>query len=70
MHFSHEECGSRIVLFCVVLQVQKVGKSSPRWGGTFKLGARLSLFGYIEKEVLPFLKVVAPPVELSSYSYL
>ena len=53
MHFSHEECGCRTV-FCVVLQVQGVRKSGPKYGDVFKLGVRISLFGYVEKEVLPF----------------
>lgn len=30
MHFSHEECDIRTMLFCVGLQVQEVRKSDPK----------------------------------------
>lgn len=47
MHFSHEECDSRTILFCVGLQVQEVRKSDPKLGGIFKLQAGIFLFGYV-----------------------
>lgn len=60
MHFSYEECDCMTILFCVGLQVQEVRKSDPKQGGIFKLQVGIFLFGYVEKELLPFLKVVAP----------